>query len=151
MSASTSTSSNLRQAVPFFWVNDMEASRRFYVDGLGFTMTNSWIDEGELRWCWLERGGSSVMLQPFWREGNHRNVPTSPVGVGVSIYFLCDDAVALCHELTARGLAMSKPTVGNNMWVTDVSDPDGYRLFFESPIDVPEDTEFDSSSDAQRT
>jgi hypothetical protein len=25
------------------------------------------------------------------------------------------------------------------MWVTDLSDPDGYRLFFESPTDAPED------------
>lgn len=125
---------NLRQTVPFFWVHDMEASRRFYVEGLGFTMTNSWVD-GVLRWCWLERGGSAVMLQAFWREGHHRNVPTSPVGVGMSICFMCDDAVALYDEFTARGLAMSKPHIGNGLWVTEIADPDGYRLVFESPAD----------------
>jgi hypothetical protein len=26
------------------------------------------------------------------------------------------------------------------MWVTSVSDPDGYELYFESPTDVPEET-----------
>ena len=137
---------NLRQTVPFFWVNDMEASRRFYVEGLGFTMTNRWVDAGELRWCWLERGGSAVMLQPFWREGQHRNVPTSPVGVGMSIYFMCEDAIALYHELTSHGLAMSKPRVENGLWVNGVADPDGYRLFFESPTDAPEDSELPARS-----
>ena len=32
---------NIRQAVPFFGVKDIEASLRFYVDGLGFTMTRA--------------------------------------------------------------------------------------------------------------
>jgi catechol 2,3-dioxygenase-like lactoylglutathione lyase family enzyme len=31
--------SNVEQAVPFFMVSDMDASLRFYVDGLGFEMT----------------------------------------------------------------------------------------------------------------
>jgi len=26
------------------------------------------------------------------------------------------------------------------MWVTSLSDPDGYRIEFESPTDVPEET-----------
>jgi lactoylglutathione lyase len=28
------------------------------------------------------------------------------------------------------------------MWVLSLSDPDGYRIEFESPTDVPEDTRF---------
>jgi catechol 2,3-dioxygenase-like lactoylglutathione lyase family enzyme len=66
---------NVRQAVPFFWVHDLEVSRRFYVDGLGFQVTRHWIDAGRLRWCWLELGGAALMLQEFWREGHHRNLP----------------------------------------------------------------------------
>ena len=76
---------NVKQAVPFFSVNDMERSTRFYIDGLGFTMTKNWIDNGKLRWCWLELGGAALMLQEFWKEGPHRNVPSEKVGVGVSI------------------------------------------------------------------
>ena len=86
------------------------------------------------------------MLQPFWREGHHRNVPMSPVGVGMSICFMCDDAIALYHEFGSRGLAMSRPRVGNGLWVTEVADPDGYRLFFESPTDAPEDSELSSEA-----
>jgi hypothetical protein len=51
---SEAAAANVRQAVPFFAVSSMETSLRYYVDGLGFTMTLKWIDEGKLRWCWLE-------------------------------------------------------------------------------------------------
>jgi catechol 2,3-dioxygenase-like lactoylglutathione lyase family enzyme len=40
-------SANVKQAVPFFGVTDMEVSLRFYVDGLGFTMTRRWIPDGD--------------------------------------------------------------------------------------------------------
>jgi hypothetical protein len=26
---------------------------------------------GKLRWCWLELGGTAIMLQEFWKEGDH--------------------------------------------------------------------------------
>jgi catechol 2,3-dioxygenase-like lactoylglutathione lyase family enzyme len=133
---------NVQQAVPFFWVKDIEESSRFYTDGLGFEMTKEWIHEDRLRWCWLERGGAAVMLQEFWRDGQHRNVPRETAGVGVSIYFICNDALAIYREISARGLSAKRPFVGNGMWVTQVSDPDGYELYFESPADVPEETEF---------
>ncbi len=132
--------SNVQRAVPFFWVRSIEESLRFYVDGLGCKLTKQWVDEGKLRWCWLELGDAALMLQAFWREGPHRNVPAAPVGVGVSINFLCDDAVRLYHEFRGRGLDASRPMVGNGMWTTQVKDPDGYNLFFESPTDAPEES-----------
>jgi predicted lactoylglutathione lyase len=142
MSSATKTDSNVQQAVPFFSVHDIEVSRRFYVEGLGFQMTKQWIDEGKLRWCWLELGEAATMLQEFWKEGHHRNVPEGTVGVGVAINFICKDALALYREFTSRGLDAKRPFVGNGMWVTQVTDPDGYHLYFESPTDVPEETVF---------
>src|SRR5688500_12723775 len=68
------TGHNVRQAVPLFGVREMAASLRFYVDGLGFRMTHHWIDEGTLRWCWLELGGAAVMLQEYRPD----RVPHSP-------------------------------------------------------------------------
>jgi len=38
MTVASITSVNVKQAVPFFGVTNMEASLRFYVDGLGFKM-----------------------------------------------------------------------------------------------------------------
>jgi hypothetical protein len=62
---------NVKQAVPFFGVSNIEESVRYYGKGLGFEMTKQWIDDGKLRWCWLERGGAALMLQEFWKEGHH--------------------------------------------------------------------------------
>lgn len=135
---------NVKQAVPFFAVLNMEASLRFYMDGLGFEMSNKWIDEGKLRWCWLERGGAALMLQEFKKEGHDTWVPEGKVGVGVSICFICADALAIYHQALARGLQASLPFVGNGMWVTSLSDPDGYRLDFESYTDVPEGTKYEA-------
>ena len=55
------------------------------------------------------------MLQEFWQEGHHANVPTEKLGGGVSSCFICADALALYHEFKARGIAASRPFVGNNM------------------------------------
>ena len=131
--------SNVRQAVPFFWVKDVQASLRFYVDGLGFRMTKEWVVDGRLRWCWLELGDAAVMLQEISHDDHQRNLPDRKVGLGVSINFICRDALALWREFTSRGLAAKRPFVGNGMWVTQVADPDGYDLYFESPTDAPEE------------
>jgi len=126
------TTPNVKQAVPFFGVRDIQASLRFYLDGLGFTKTNEWTPEGKLRWCWLEHGEASLMLQEFWggNDQHPANVPQEKLGVGVSICFICEDALALYHEFKARGVAASQPFVGNGMWVISVTDPDGNRLDF---------------------
>jgi lactoylglutathione lyase len=133
---------NVKQAVPFFRVSNIKASVRYYVDGLGFEMTQKWMPEGKLQWCWLERGDAALMLQEFRKEGHGSWVPKGKVGEGVSICFICKDALAIYREVTSRGIQASRPFVGNGMWVTSLSDPDGYRIEFESYTDVPEGTEF---------
>jgi len=131
---------NIQQAVPFFMVTDMEASIHYYVNGLGFAVTNRWIDQGKTRWCWLQRDNAALMLQEFRKEVHHANLPYEKRGVGVSIYFICKDALSLYKEFVSKGIAASKPFVGNSMWVTSLKDPDGYDLHFESNTDVPEET-----------
>ena len=152
MASAPSTSANVKQAVPFFGVTNMEASLRFYVDGLGFTMKHSWIPDreedkpdGRIRWCWLERGGAALMLQEFLPD--HR--PSETLGTGVSVCFSCEDALALYREFKSRGITMRKrPFVGNQLWVVPVVDPDGYRLEFESPTDAPEESELPEGQDS---
>ncbi|WP_263383133.1 VOC family protein [Granulicella arctica] len=129
---------NVQQAVPFFWVLNLEASLPFYVDGLGFRKTKEWIVEGKLRWCWLELGGAAHMLQEY----GPNNVPSNKRGEGVSICFQCSDALAIYHQAIAHGLEPQRPFVGNGMWVTILTDPDGYKLDFESPTDEPEETRY---------
>jgi lactoylglutathione lyase len=81
MPVETITSANVKQAVPFFGVTNMEASLRFYVDGLGFKVKRWWTPdddqrdykpEGRIRWCWLELGEAAIMLQEFLPEPSRR-------------------------------------------------------------------------------
>jgi len=139
MPTDTMTEVGVKQAVPLYGVISMDASLRFYVDGLGFTMTNKWVDAGVLRWCWLEHGGAAIMLQEYKPE--HR--PARELGIGVSMNFICADAIGFYKAVTARGIHAKRPFVGNAMWVTSLTDPDGYELHFESPTDAPEESEWD--------
>lgn len=145
MSNLASMSANVRQAVPFFGVTNMEASLRFYVEGLGFEMKNWWIPDraadkpdGRIRWCWLQRGTAAIMLQEFLPERR----PKETLGTGTTICFQCQDALALHREFKSRGIApRRRPFVGNRMWVVPLSDPDGYRIEFDSPTEADEESE----------
>ena len=127
---------NVQQVVPFLWVTSMEASLRFYVEGIGFTSTNQWIVDNKIRWCWLQLDGASIMLQEYLPD----RVPAIKRGEGVSVCFQCRDALALYHGFVSRNLAPKTPFVGNRMWVVQIYDPDGYKLDFESPTDDPEES-----------
>jgi lactoylglutathione lyase len=152
MPSATITSVNVKQAVPFFGVTNMEASLRFYVHGLGFKMTRSWIPDqanaqaddhadykpGKIRWCWLEHGGAAIMLQEFLPERR----PKETLGTGASVTFMCEDSLALYRGFKSRGVrTRQRPFVGNRLWVVPLTDPDGYRIEFSSPTDAPEESE----------
>jgi uncharacterized glyoxalase superfamily protein PhnB len=130
---------NVKEVVPFLHVASMARAITFYVDGLGFAMRNKWEPDGQLRWCWLTLGGASLMLQEF------PNRP-APMPGGINLTFTCDDAIALYHQY--RALGASEPEVGNGLWVTQLTDPDGYKLFFESPTDVAEETKLSDLASA---
>ncbi|MGC2448393.1 MAG: VOC family protein [Candidatus Sulfotelmatobacter sp.] len=145
MAVATVTSVNVKQAVPFFGVTNMESSLRFYVDGLGFKMKNFWIPDrpedhpdGRIRWCCLELGEAAIMLQEFLPERR----PKEALGTGVNVCFQCEDALALYREFKSRGIqTRERPSVGNHLWVVALTDPDGYRIEFSSPTDAPEESE----------
>ena len=68
------------------------------------------------------------------------------LGLGVSVCFQCEDAIAYYKELQSRRIEAQRPFVGNRMWVTNVTDPDGYNLSFESMTDAPEESEWSEAS-----
>ena len=48
-------------------------------------------------------------------------------------------AIAIYHEAAARGIhPQREPQVGNFAWEIFFADPDGYKINFSSPIDLPE-------------
>lgn len=128
--------------VPFLAVSDMESSLRFYVEGLGFSVTNTWIPREKIEWCALTRDTATIMLQQFRGGERHTGLQDGKSRSGISIVFICKDALAIYHEVIAKGLPLAEPFVGNNMWVVSARDPDGYRIEFESVTDVPEETKY---------
>lgn len=117
-------------------VTNMESSLAFYTKGLGFEIKIEWKPEGKLEWCWLAREGVAIMLQQYRKD----HLPKEKTGVGFSVCFMCNDSLDLYKEFLQNGLAPQEPFVGNNLWVVQLSDPDGYKIAFESPTDVPEET-----------
>ena len=125
---------NVKQAVPFFRVSNIERSLRYYVYGLGFETQEMDRFERKLRSCWLQHGEAALMLQEFPKEGHDSWSPKGKVGEGVSICFQCDDALgdlphrhgkgnqgleALCRKRNVGHLA-----VGSG-WLQDrVREPD---------------------------
>jgi len=118
----------------------MQASLAFYTNGIGFEMTNKWIPDRKIRWCWLQFGGAALMLQEFGEKQQLTKEEKQNLGKGVSIYFICEDALTIYKETLSRGLSPEEPFVGNNMWVVKFVDPDGYNIFFVSDTDVAEET-----------
>ncbi len=119
------------QTVPLLLVCDIDRSRRFYCDGLGFEMTGTWEPDGKLAWRWLRHGGAALMLQQACDE----DPPAADRGKGVVFYFLCEDADAMHRHITDRGVRATKPKVAfYGMNQTFITDPDGYELCFENPI-----------------
>lgn len=100
MEPNASSTGNLKQVIAFLHVTDMERSLCFYLDGLGFAVKNKWEPAGKIRWCWLTRGGASLMLQEYL-PGRR---PEGVLGNGVTLSFQCEDAVSLYREFRSRGL-----------------------------------------------
>lgn len=154
METAVETKVNVKSSVPFFGVTNMERSLKFYIDGLGCTLKHwwkpeeDWNPERRIIWCWLELGEATIMLQEFRRfgeenvylEGRLSKLPEN-LGTGVSINFQCSDSLALYREFKSRGVEMKKrPFVGNGLWCVNVVDPDGYKLWFNSPTKDPEES-----------
>ncbi len=84
------------------------------------------------------------MLQEYGPpKPGHQPPASEKHGVGVSVCFQCRDALAIYREIRARGIEAKRPFVGNSMWVTAVTDPDGYKLDFESFTDAPEESVYE--------
>jgi len=127
--------------VPLLMVTSMERSLAFYVEGLGFTIKNRWMPDGRLRWCWMALGEAALMLQEANDSTREKMSAAGKVGNGVGLYFQCRDAIAIYRDAATRGIqALHEPQVGNFAWEVFFADPDGYKINFSSPTDLPEET-----------
>ena len=130
MSTTQQTPGALKRTVPLLIVSDIEQSRQFYGDGLGFHLEDEWRPDGRLAWCLMQREGAALMLQQSCDE----DPPPSTWGHGVTIYFICSDADQIYQELIDHGVEATVPMEAfYGMNQTFITDPDGYMLCFENP------------------
>jgi len=119
-------------ARPVLHVADVEASLRFYVEKLGFTIPWQFLEDGVAQ---VDRQGCAIILANTW-----------PAKIGKGLLFISlnvepetrENAIAaldgLRAELEARGASVKEGRWGYRLLV--VEDPDGNQLFFNYPNDL---------------
>jgi catechol 2,3-dioxygenase-like lactoylglutathione lyase family enzyme len=117
----------LRAIAPSMTVNDIERSKTFYTEALGFIVKERWTDDqGALKGVTLQAGVCELNLsQDDWVKGRDRKK-----GVGVRIMGeTAQDVDALAARVKAAGYALAHEP--RDEWGArgfSLDDPDGYHL-----------------------
>jgi uncharacterized glyoxalase superfamily protein PhnB len=116
---------------PMLEANDVKAAVDFYVEALGFTLTNS-IDDGAsgYEWANVRRDGVGIMFQ-----GRHfhdgvvdEDHPANPIITG-SLYINVDDVDAVAAEVSGK-VALDYGPVTQDWGMREIgfTDPNGYYV-----------------------
>ena len=122
-------------ARPVVHVKDVEASLRFYVDGLGFT--SPWrYDEGDrAHVAQVERQGCALILADTWPEKIGKGLMFISLNVEPATREAAVAALdALRAELEAKSVPVKEGSWGYRLLVVD--DLDGNQLFFNYPSET---------------
>jgi uncharacterized glyoxalase superfamily protein PhnB len=127
MATQTATATlRLDSASPSFTVNDLQKSRDFYCDKLGFEEKERWEDGGKLMGLELAAGDVSFMIaQDDWKQGKNRTK-----GTGFRVYCrTSQDIDALARDLKARGARLDEEPKDSG-WGRhfSIADPDGFKI-----------------------
>ncbi len=138
----TTTTANVKQAVPFLMVSPTWKPPSASTSTASATGAH-------------QPNGSStgrtplVLARARWRRSHAAGVPPrlptplrQTLGEGASVCFQCRDALAIYREArVTRPRTSQRPFVGNRHVGHHPSPiPDGYKLDFESPTGVPEES-----------
>lgn len=123
---------NVHAPLPLLFTSDIERSRAFYCDQLGFTLTNRHDPDGTLTWCMLAMEGARIMLEQCDTD---RLAGLAQQRSDIALYFLCEDVDGLHERFVANGVDLEPPCVAfYGMKQLEVRDPDGRLLCFEHPL-----------------
>jgi uncharacterized glyoxalase superfamily protein PhnB len=132
---------DVRGLTPLLSVYDMPISVRFYRDVLGFevAMSSPPNDEVMFHWCLLRLGGAELMLNTTYEFNSERPAQCEPAITAahndVCLYISCSDIDAVYEQLKDKVPAIKKPIVAPyGMKQMYLSDPDGYGLCFQWPV-----------------
>lgn len=120
----------LRSLMPSLTVDDVEASLRFYQDGLGFTVEERWEEDGKLQGVMLLAGSCRIGLsQDDGAKGSDRQK-----GVGFRLWAETgQDLESIAARLREHGYEADGPKEQWGSTVLSATDPDGYKLSLTPP------------------
>jgi catechol 2,3-dioxygenase-like lactoylglutathione lyase family enzyme len=122
-------------ARPVLTVSDVEASLRFYVDRLGFTIPWRFDENGKASVAQVDREGCAIILANHWPEKSGKGVLFISLNVEPSTPETETAALdRLRAELEARGAPVREGRWGYRVLI--VADPDGNQLLFNYPADT---------------
>ena len=125
---------------PLLQVFDMPASVRFYRDVLGFEIiATSPREDDQFDWGLMRLNNAHVMLNTAYEQDSRPLGPEPPrtsAHGDTCLYFRCPDVDAAYQHLLAQGIEVQAPKVAPyGMKQLYVSDPDGYGLCFQWPVE----------------
>ncbi|MPY90948.1 MAG: bleomycin resistance family protein [Luteitalea sp.] len=119
-------------ARPVLHVSSVEASLRFYVERLGFSVPWRYEEDGRARVAQVDRGSCALVLSDQWPEKVGNGLMFISLNVEPESHKAEVAAVdALRAELEARGVPVKDGRWGYRLLV--VEDLDGNQLFFPYP------------------
>jgi catechol 2,3-dioxygenase-like lactoylglutathione lyase family enzyme len=126
------TGPKLEKMCPFFIVSSIDQAIAFYRDKLGF---ECWHLEPEHEPFFAIVGRDGAML--FMKSGEAEPLPNPKRDPAMrwDTYVLVNDPDALAAEFVGRGVAFSIPLKDTHEGLRgfEITDPDGYVLFFGRP------------------
>jgi catechol 2,3-dioxygenase-like lactoylglutathione lyase family enzyme len=119
-------------ARPVLHVKDVEASLRYYVDGLGFTSPWRYDEDNRARVAQVDRQGCALILADMWPEKIGKGLMFISLNVEPQTREAAVAALdALREEFEAQGVSVKEGSWGYRLLVVD--DLDGNQLFFNYP------------------
>ncbi len=119
-------------ARPVLHVSNVEASLRFYVDRLGFTVAWQYEEDGRTFVAEVDRGSCALIFSDQWPEKVGKGLVFISLNVEPDTYETAVAALdALRSELESRGAPVRDGRWGYRLLVVD--DPDGNQIFFPYP------------------
>ena len=121
-------------ARPVLHVSSVEASLRFYVERLGFTVAWRYEEDGRPRVAQVDRGSCPLIFSDQWPEKVGKGLMFMSLNVEPETREAAAAAVdALRAEFEARGVPVRDGWWGYRLLV--IEDLDGNQLFFPYPKD----------------
>jgi len=130
---------NFNALIPELSVSDLAASKRFYLDVLGFTLE---YERVENQFAFISYGDAQLMLEQVnghWQTG----ALEYPLGRGINLQIATGDVIALRNKLAASGYELFRDIaeveyreneIVHKLKEFLVQDPDGYLLRFSQEL-----------------